>query len=199
MALILGLDPSRKTGWAYYDTNSQISAMKAGVLKAEGKGGEFEDHAGSLARALVKLFKEHGKPDFAILERAPRQVFGAPRKKETVRFMGEEMPSQHGDEEGAGGGLQSTLSTNQMAAALAAILGAYGIPFETMETSSWRKAAYGFGRRKGWSRPEWKKHSRQMCSQMRIAATNDDMAEACWIAFAGASCQTFKDMMRRAA
>lgn len=206
MALILGLDPSQKTGWALYDTKAPLSAIRCGVLKIEAEKKAFERNAGMLGRALVKLLGEYRDPetkriilpDFAVIEKAPRQPagqYGQPRKAATVKFMGEQMPAQDGDEaESAGGGLQSTLSTNQMAAALCSVLGAYGVPYEAMTSAEWRKPAYGFGTRKGWGRDDWKKHSREMCRQMRITATNDDMAEACWIAFAGKSCDRFRKM-----
>lgn len=193
--IILGLDPSQKTGWALYDTSQpKLDHMRAGVLRVKGTKGEFESNSGLLGNLLVELIKEVGIPDFAVLERAPRQPYGAHKPKNgTVRFMGQEMAAQDGDEEG-GNGLQSTLSTNQMAAALSAVLGAYKIPFEAITDGEWRKASYGFGKRQGWSRPDWKRHARQTCAMHKIAVTNDDMAEACWIAFAGASRQLFKSL-----
>lgn len=201
--LILGLDPSQSTGWALYDTACQPSAIRCGVLKVKGEKGEFEQNSGILGRALKDLIKDSiSRPHFAVIERAPRQPYGTFKpsgKPATVKFMGEEVAAQDGDDFGGGNGLQSTLSTNQMAAALSSVLGCFNIPFVTMTDSEWRKAAYGFGRRAGWSRPDWKRHARQMCQQMRIAATNDDMAEACWIAFAGKAHQTYRMMMARAA
>lgn len=209
--LILGLDPSQKTGWALYDTQAAVSAIQCGVLKITAEEKKFEENAGLLGHALTKLLSQRRDPDtkrillpdFAVIEKAPRQPagsFGSKKgKPSTVKYMGENIPAQDGDEAaGGGGGLQSTLSTNQMAASLCAILGAYQIPYVTMTSAEWRKAAYGFGTRKGWVRKDWKDHSRSMCRQMKIQATNDDMAEACWIAFAGANSQTFKLMQNQA-
>lgn len=197
--LILGLDPSQKTGWALYDPSCDVSTIRCGVLKFTAEKGKFEHNASKLGRAFATFVKEQGRPDFAVIEQAPRQPAGQFKGKsqtKTVRFMGHEMPAQDGDEDsGSGGGLQSTLSTNQMAASLASILGAFNIPFVTMTDSSWRKTAYGFGRRDGWFRNDWKKHSRQQCAQFKIHATNDDMAEACWIAFAGSRTREF-NMLR---
>jgi hypothetical protein len=200
--LILGLDPSQKTGWALYDPSCDLSTIRCGVLKFTAETGKFEQNASKLGRTFATFVKEQGRPDFAVIEQAPRQPAGQFKGKsqaKTVRFMGQEMPAQNGDDDsGGGGGLQSTLSTNQMAAALAAILGAYNIPFVTMTDSNWRKRAYGFGRRTGWVRDDWKKHSRQQCAQLKIRATNDDMAEACWIAFAGAGTEEFKMLQNKA-
>lgn len=200
--IILGLDPSQKTGWALYDTKSDLSSIKCGVLKFNAEAGKFEKNASLLGRSFATFVKDQGRPDFAVIEQAPRQPAGqfkAKAQPQTVRFMGQEMPAQDGDGEASGGGgLQSTLSTNQMAAALAAILGAYNVPFITMTDSNWRKRAYGFGKQKGWARDDWKKHSRRMCAQSKIKATNDDMAEACWIAFAGSSCDEFRMLQNKA-
>ena len=198
--IILGLDPSQKTGWALYDTaEPKLNHIRCGVLRVQGEKGEFEANAGLLGDLLVKLIKQVGKPDFAALERAPRQPYGAHKPKGgMIKFMGQELPAQGSEKEG-GNGLQSTLSTNQMAAALSAVLGAFGIPFDTLTDSEWRKASYGFGRRAGWARPDWKRHARQTCALHKIDVTNDDMAEACWIAYAGASLQTFKEIERKRA
>lgn len=187
MALILGLDPSQKTGWALYDTRASLAAIKAGVIKAGSwEKGQFEEMAGSLGCNLKDLIKEIGKPDFAVIEKAPRQQYGG--EDVPVEVMG--APTGHFERRGPG--LQGTLSTNQMAAALCAILGAFNIPYEAVMPSMWRKHSYGFGTRKGWERKDWKRHAREKCSQLRITATNDDMAEAVWISFAGPHCQRFK-------
>lgn len=198
--IILGLDPSQSTGWALYDTeqsrkdgNQPFKHIRCGVLRVKGTKGEFEANAGLLGDLLVKLVKEVGKPDFAVLERAPRQQYGQKPKSGKIKFMGAEMVAQDGDGEG-GNGLQSTLSTNQMAAALSAVLGAYGIPFEALTDGTWRKASYGFGKRPGWTRIDWKRHARQTCAMHKIQVTNDDMAEACWIAYAGEFRQAFKQL-----
>jgi len=192
--LILGLDPSQKTGWALYDTASPLSSIRCGVIKAGAwEKGQFEEMAGTLGCALKDLIKQVGKPDFAMVEKAPRQQYGG--ETVAVEVMG--VPTGH--MERSGPGLQGTLSTNQMAAALCAILGAFSIPYEVIMPSGWRKHAYGFGTKKGWERKDWKRHAREKCSQLRIAATNDDMAEACWIAFAGAGSQALKMLEAKAA
>lgn len=198
--IILGLDPSQKTGWALYDTTQQkLNHIRAGVLRVNGTKGEFEANAGILGKELVKLIKDVGRPDFAALERAPRQPYGQQMPKNgMIKFMGQEIEAQ-GSEEGGGNGLQSTLSTNQMAAALSSVLGAFNVPFITMTDGAWRKGSYGFGRRKGWARADWKKHARTTCAAHKINVTNDDMAEACWIAYAAAGTQEFKNLERSVA
>ncbi|KFB10356.1 hypothetical protein [Nitratireductor basaltis] len=199
---IMGLDPSQSCGWAIYDDQLPISAMLCGVLKVKGVRGKFELNAGQLAPKLVELIKAQGKPDFAVIEQAPRRPFSAGKNRGPEGLLAGMGVEQESEAAGAAmGGLQATLSTNQMAATCAAVLGAYKVPFITMTDETWRKLSYGFGRNKGWGRAEWKKHARQKCGQVRITVTNDDMAEACWIAFAGASSQEFKmlQMQRQAA
>lgn len=197
--IILGLDPAQKTGWAIYDTARSLSAIRCGTLKINAAKGEFEQNAAALGEALRKLLEsEIGRPDLAVLERAPRKPYAKPRSQGAVRqvkFMGVEMPAQDGDEDGGVTGLQSVLSTGQMTGGLSAVLGCFSIPIGTMTTGQWHKAAYGFGTRKGWDRKSWKRHAREMCSHHRITATNDDMAEACWIAFAGTASDAFKQML----
>lgn len=196
--LIAGFDPSQKTGWAFYDPDADLSAMRCGTLKATGT--DFEDKAASLAMGLVALLKQNRDPrtqkiilpDFAVIERAPRQQYSQGGKK--PKFMGEAV--EDAEEGGSVPGLSGTLSTNQMTGALCAILGAYHIPFETIMPVTWRKAAYGFGTHRGWKRPDWKRQAREQCARAKIIATNDDSAEACWIAFAGKGCQSFRMLDR---
>ncbi|MFC6487341.1 hypothetical protein [Nitratireductor sp. GCM10026969] len=188
--LILGLDPSQQCGYALYDTTANISAIRCGVLRA--KGDFYEAKAADLARQLVKLIKTE-RPGFVAMEMPLRMQPGGKARK--TKFMGEDVE----EEQPKGSGINAVISSNQMVGSLIGIVGAYGLPFEIMSPSNWRKAAYGFGTRPGWGRADWKKHARQKCSQVRITVTNDDMAEACWIAFAGASSQTFKMISQRTA
>lgn len=200
--LILGLDPSQSTGWALYDTTSEkLSTMRCGVLKAQGDGKTpLALKAASLGPQLLKIFKAD-RPDFVAIEAPPQKAYGGKPPARKMKFMGEELPDD--DEDDAGGGqstgLKGVISTNDCATALATIVRCYGIPAVLLKDSTWRKSAYGFGTRAGWSRPQWKKHARSLCLQHNIAATNDDAAEACWIAFAGESSQAFKQMQNEAA
>ncbi len=189
--IILGLDPSQSTGWALYDPSPEVtlSAIKAGVLKATGDS--YEEKAAVLGRSLMRLIKAD-RPDFIAIEMPIRTQPGTVRRK--VRFMGEEQV-----EEAAGSGLNAVISSNQMVGACAAIIGAYGIPFECIAPVTWRAQFLGFGRRPGWQRKDWKKAVRERCAQLKITVTNDDMADAVGIAFAAKACQTYRMMMARAA
>jgi hypothetical protein len=180
--IILGLDPSQTTGWALYDPSIRtLSSMRCGTIRSH-SGPTLEYRAASIGQQLVKLV-ELEKPDFAVIEQPPRTQYQGKKAK----FFGEDMEGEVGVT-----GLQSFASTNQVAAALATILAISHVPFEVMDVKSWRTHAYGFGSRPTWARSEWKRHARQLCTISKIKATNDDMAEACWIALAGMNCQTFK-------
>lgn len=187
--LILGLDGAQNTGWALYDTASNLSAIRAGVIKSVGE--DYEHKAASLGLSLVRLIKAD-RPDFIVIEMPIRSQ--PARQTRRVKFMGEEQV-----EEVSGSGLNAVISSNQMVGALSAIIGAYQIPFETIAPVTWRKQFLGFGTHKGWQRKDWKKAVRDRCSQLKITVTNDDMADAVGVAFAGASTQTFKMMQQRRA
>lgn len=198
MSLILGLDPSQSTGWALYDDAASVSAIRAGVIKAIGDS--YEEKAATLGRGLVKLLtanrdKVTGKPilpDFCAIEMPIRSQPGQVRRK--VKFMGETA----GEEDVSGSGLNAVISSNQMVGACAAIIGAYGIPFETIAPVTWRKVFLGFGTRPGWARKDWKRAVRERCKQMKIAVTNDDQADAVGVAFAAPNCQRFKMLKAQA-
>lgn len=184
--IILGLDPSQTTGYALYDHHAPISAMRCGTIRSH-TGPSLEFRSASIGQQLAQLVKAE-KPDFAIIEQPPRTQYAGKKAK----FFGEDMEGERGVT-----GLQSFASTNQIAAACATVMACLKIPFEVMDVKSWRTHAYGFGTRPTWARGEWKRHARQLCTISKIKATNDDMAEACWIALAGMNCQTFKIIRHR--
>ncbi len=186
---ILGLDPSQSTGWAFYDTTQHLSAIRAGVIRVSRAEGGYEVKAAELGRQLTRLIKDE-KPDFIAMEEPLRSM---PAGKKPVKFMGQEM-----EETQSAGGVLAVISSNQMAGACAAIIGAFGIPFATISSSSWRKQFLGVGRNHGWQRADWKRASREQCKALRIVVTNDDMADAVGIAFAGAGLPQVK-MIGRAA
>lgn len=184
--LILGLDPSQSTGWALYDTEASLSAIRVGVLKATGD--DYEHKSASIGFGLMKLIKGD-RPDFIAVEMPIRTQ---PAQKRRVKFMGEDA-----QEETTGSGLNAVISSNQMVGAVCAIIGAYNIPFQCIAPVTWRSHFLGFGRRTGWGRKDWKRACRDRCSQLKITVTNDDQADAVGIAFAGAGSQTVKMMMNR--
>ncbi len=189
MSLILGLDPSQSTGWALFDTATDLSAIRAGTLKAIGD--DYEHKSAALGFALMKLIKAD-RPDFIAIEMPIRTQPGKVVRK--VKFMGEQV-----EQEASGSGLNAVISSNQMVGACSAIIGAYNIPFETIAPVTWRAQFLGFGRRTGWQRKDWKKAVRERCGQLKIVVTNDDMADAVGIAFAAKACQSFRMIETRRA
>lgn len=187
--LILGLDPAQNCGYALYENTANLSAIRPGVLRAIGD--DYEHKAASLGFSLMKLIKAD-RPDFIVIEMPIRSQPAKQVRK--VKFMGEERA-----EEASGSGLNAVISSNQMVGACAAIIGAYNIPFECIAPVSWRKQFLGFGTRPGWQRKDWKRAVRERCGQLKIIVTNDDMADAVGIAFAGSGSQTLKMLMQRRA
>lgn len=192
MTLILGLDVAKQCGWAVYNTERSISAIQAGVLKAEGE--DFEDRAGALARQFGLLLKQTGRPDLVAIERPLRRP---PQGKRTVKMMGAKEKVE------ANNGIFSIISSNQLVGAVAGMCSWKGIPFITLADSTWRKSFLGFGTHKGWERKDWKKAVREACARERITVTNDDMADAVGIAIAAKNTPEFKQIQyeqsRRAA
>lgn len=187
--IILGLDCAQSTGYAFFDTEASLSAIRVGVLKATGE--TYEQKAASLGYALMKLIKAD-RPDFIAIEMPIRTQPGRVTRK--VKFMGEAK-----QEETSGSGLNAVISSNQMVGACAAVIGAFQIPFECIAPVTWRTQFLGFGRRPGWQRKDWKKAVRERCQQLKITVTNDDQADAVGVSFAARACQTLKLMEARRA
>lgn len=190
--IILGLDQAQNCGFAIYDTNAPLSAIRVGVIKAkQAKDEEYEIMARRLGNELMLLIKRE-KPDVIAMERPLRRAPGSNAKTKTVKFMGEE---QTVEGEGGYGGLNAVISSNQLAGAVAGVVGAFNKPLLTLPDSTWRKSFLGMGRQKGWAREDWKRASRQRCRDLKITVTNDDQADAVGVAFAASCAQEVKAMM----
>lgn len=190
--IILGLDQAQTCGFAIYDTNAPLSAIRVGVIRAkEEKSDKYEDMSARLGLELMKLLKVE-RPDFVALEQPIRTMPGGGGKvKAKVKFMGEEQTV----EKAVGGGMNAVISSNQMTGAAAAIVGAFRIPFMTIAPVTWRKTFLGFGTRPGWERDDWKGATRARCTALKIKVTNNDQSDAVGVAV-GASCsQLVKAMM----
>lgn len=183
--LILSLDIATTTGFAWYDTDASLSAIRAGSFKIGGE--DFEHRAGEMGAVMVKMLRQQ-KPDFIAIEQPTRNVM-------QHRKQGSDLAGQH-DELTINAG--TSLLLNQLTGAAAAIIHAYRIPFDVIAPTTWRKQFLGFGTHRGWTRKDWKRAARQRCQQLRINVTNDDQADAVGIAFAGAATQTFKMMLSQA-
>ncbi|EFL88314.1 hypothetical protein [Ahrensia sp. R2A130] len=74
MALIYGVDPSKSTGVAIFDTDKPRSAIRVETLKIE--GGLLGDLPKSISKNMYRLFRKHGKPDFMCIEQPILQNLG---------------------------------------------------------------------------------------------------------------------------
>lgn len=182
--LILGLDIATTTGFAWYEPGASISAIRTGLLKAQGENAE--EKAASLGVQLIALLKP-ARPDFVAIEQPMRNVVSF--KKKHTDFAGEFEENTINP---------NALQLQGLVSAAVVVAAAYRIPWETISSSTWRASFLGFGRRPGWKRADWKRAAVERCRLLRIDVKNADAAEAVGVAFAGAASQKFK-MMRRAA
>lgn len=194
--IILGLDPSTKTGWALFDTSKPVQAIRAGVLKAG--DGETEFQAAQLGRALRDLIKAEGKPSLVVIEAPMRMLPMVKRARKTARvdMLGD---ADESSPSGMPQGLGAALTSNQMVGALMGIIGACGLPCVVLTSGEWRKSFLGYGRKPGFDRKAWKQAVRHQCDLEGIRVTNDDMADAVGIAIAGRNTQTARALQARAA
>lgn len=206
--LILGLDIATTTGFAWYDDKASMSAIRTGLIKAQGENAE--EKAASLALQLRELFYETApsgerrlvKPDFVAIERP------LPNIMQFEKFTDDLVDGQ---------AASNTVNPNQMLlptyiGAAVAIIAAYRIPFETIAPQSWHKAYYGSGFKPpkkfmkikrhpqgGKWVNDWKACAVDRAHALRIEVKNADAAEAVGIAFAGAATQTFRMLQNRQA
>lgn len=191
MTLILGVDQAQNSGFAWYETDRSVSAIEAGVLKADGES--IVRKATNLGRQFFILLRQR-RPDLIAFE-AP--ILTAPAARRTVKFMGEEQQVQGVQ------GLNAVISSNDILSAMATAADIKAIPWVIIPSPTWRKAFLGFARQPGWQRKDWKKAVREACARERITVTNDDMADAVGIAIAARNTPEFKQIQyeqsRRAA
>jgi len=85
MALILGLDIATTTGFAWYDTDASLSAVRPGSFKI---GGEcYEARAGEMGQRIIKMVKQT-RPDFVVIE----QISSTARELEHLKYRLEHQP-----------------------------------------------------------------------------------------------------------
>lgn len=164
MTVILALDPASVIGWAVYDTNGTVSAIRCGSIKLEGKQAFEKVH--SVRSLLPKLVKEH-KPDFAVFEAPLSHV---PQfEKKTTNMLGEEEVTTTIN---AG----TILQLNRISGAVQTVLEGMGIPCEEVRPMTWQSLIPKHI--KGGT----KDRVRQYCDMMRIVGKNADARDAAVIA-----------------
>ncbi|TIN80726.1 hypothetical protein [Mesorhizobium sp.] len=180
--LILGLDIATLTGFAWYEPGSSLSSIKTGLIKAVGENAE--EKAESLGRQLRDMIKGN-RPDFVAIEQPMRNVVSFKKTRQTLTGPVDEQ----------------TINPNALqleglvCAAVAIIGGGYGIPWETIPSSTWRSCFLGFGRRPGFDRAAWKKAAVDRCRLLKVDVRNSDAAEAVGIAFSAVNTQRYKMLL----
>jgi hypothetical protein len=196
---ILGLDIATCTGFAWYEPGSPLSTIKTGLIKAVGDS--VEDKYASIALCLKndvlreKYIDDDGRekkrlclPDFVAIEQPMRNIVSFKKTKQTLAGPVEEQTIN-----------PNALQLSGLVGAVIGIVAAYGIPFETIPSSTWRKHFLGMGRSPGFDRAAWKRAAVERCRVFRIDVRNADAAEAVGIAMAGENCQRFKQLRMVAA
>lgn len=183
--LILGLDIATVSGYAWYEPGCSLSAIKTGVLKAQGD--DAEQKAASLACQLVALLKP-SKPDFVAIEQPMRNVVSFKKTRQTLAGPVDEQTIN-----------PNALQLEGLVCAAVAIIAAYRIPWECVPSQTWRKHFLGMGRSPGFDRAAWKRAAVDRCRAFKIDVKNADAAEAVGIAMAGEATQTFRMLKTKAA
>lgn len=171
MTVVMGIDCATKTGIARWHLDRHESSITTQTITAT--GGFDEEKAGNLGAAFVRNLKQFGVPDVVVME--------APLKA-AVR-----------------GNVGPTVLLNLFVGAIMTPIALYGLQFEIISSGSWRTAVYGFGKKQGWSSPDWKKHAKAQCEMMGIEVRNADEAEAAMLAFYGGRVSKIVKMIRREA
>lgn len=163
--IYMGLDIATKTGVAIYDTQKHRASIFTTTIdlsvkkKDKGKSGGSEGKAWRLTPKLKQIITDYGqKPDYIVCEAPPKQV-----------FKGQ-------------GNIHSTIELNVLVGAVSGALGLWGMPFQTVEPATWRKAMLGKGRVQGWSSGDWKQAAMNQCRMEGLPYSNDNEAEAVLIA-----------------
>lgn len=153
-----------------YSTSRDSSGITSGSFK--GVGSDIFRKSGSLEDHMHKLLKSNPKPDFCVIEKP----LGAGPNPATLTQLWLYFGS------------------------LKAVVRGYGIPILPIAESTWRETMYGFGRKKGWSSKEWKKHAKWQCETvLNHEVRNADEAEAVIISQYGFYTQHYKKLISEAA
>lgn len=153
---VIALDIATSTGFAYWDTSKSLASIETRTIKVPKRRGRRtepgEYQAFMLPGICREIFGQFDKPDFCIVEMRPMQLFGQSR-------------------------IEQVTLTNCLHGAYYAILGAWGVPYQTVAPATWRAKMYGDAK-KGMSRGELKNLAKFLAKDAGIECNNDDEAEA---------------------
>lgn len=164
MTIILALDPATNCGWAVYDTDAPVSAIRCGSIKLEGKEAFQKVH--SVRSQLPRLVKEH-RPDFAVFE-APLSHIPQFSKTKTNMLGEEEVTTTIN----AG----TILQLNRISGAVQTVLEGMGVSCEEVRPMTWQTVIPK--KIKG----NTKDRVRQFCDMFNIIGKNADARDAAVIA-----------------
>jgi Holliday junction resolvasome RuvABC endonuclease subunit len=171
---IIAFDPSKTTGWAYWDTDCDHSSIRCGLIEMPDKADHYYtgDQLGLKVQNLIKSFPK--KPQFAVIE------------QQSLSSMGNN--------------LDGVIYPWGAVFAISAICSNWGIPMGTIAPATWRNMFFP----KGFKPPQkqrtvkgkiklendWKTPAVAECERMGIVlpakkSTNHNAAEAaalaiCW-------------------
>lgn len=181
---IMALDVATTTGYVIRELDRNESAIKAYSLKITGD--THEEKAVNLGPAFRDILITH-RPHFIAIE-APRKDVQQHKKAGKQMDLG--IDSVESGETTINPA--SVILPNQLTGAILGQIGICKLPWCLIGEGTWRKSFLGFARKKGWTRPDYKKAARQRCDMLSILVTNDDMADAVGVAWAVPGNDIFK-------
>lgn len=186
--IILAFDQSiSRTGWAVHEPPSLQNIIVGSFTSRPQTNMTTEEKAAIFCDEIEKLFKEH-RPRFVVWEAATEIIRSYP-KQGKADLIGEQKVQG------------VTVTADQLI--LRDIQGhirhaarARRIPYEAVNPKTWRAAILKNG---NLSRDDAKRKAAELCKMMRIPVKNADQAEAVCLALWGATSQTYRMLLSRAA
>lgn len=171
MTRILTFDQSTKiNGWALYDTESPISAIRCGSFVLSGD--TISEKIRSLRHHVRAVIKEEN-PDFCVFE-APADDVRSYEKEETD-MLGETKVTR-------GINAKSSLLLHDIAGALEVIILGCGVECERVRPQTWQTVIPKSIRGKGKGKVAAKDRVRLYCDMLNIIGKNADARDAAVIA-----------------
>ena len=182
MTRILSFDQSTKNnGWALYDTDSPVSAIRCGSFVLNGD--TISEKIRSLRHHVRALIKEH-KPDFCVFE-APADDVRSYEKKTTDMYGETTVESAIN--------AKSSLMLHDIAGALEVIILGCGVECERVRPQTWQSIVPKKIKGKGKGKEASKDRVRQFCDLLNIVGRNADARDGGIISlWAGGRSQVLK-------
>lgn len=178
MTMVLGIDPARSFGWAFYDTEKPPSAIVSGALKLDG---DAIDKIRQMRLELAPLIRRYG-PTFAAIEApyafAPRYP-KKPKKDLLTPVLGDQAPPQGVPADEFTMNPKTISHAGKMFGAAAGILMSWNVRCIEVEPRTWQTVipdAIKAGTK------DTKDRARQACEALRIVSPNIDSRDAALIA-----------------